>query len=236
MLKVFLKIPGVSRPHAIVGNMLFEDERYLVITQDVIRRKILWDNILYIEEIIAIDANDLNYGEKSSTNSIPMSVKTTAQASKQLCSITVAFTGALNRLFTINEVDQELISHSKWTPELAKLVFTNPEIKTILGSFIVKDIAIDGQNITIITESDKKVDNIADMQSKIDMVKQFSSVANKLNTPRTGRPSMRLPTDFSMSMSPFDSPVPLSDSYSDKESEHVSYREEETISEVENKS
>lgn len=52
MQKVCLKIPGVSKPHSIMGEKLFEDERYLVIIDSNIRRKIPWENILYIEDIV----------------------------------------------------------------------------------------------------------------------------------------------------------------------------------------
>jgi hypothetical protein len=55
MQKICLKIPGVAKPHSILGKKLFEDERYLVIADGNIHRKIPWDNILYIEEIVGLE-------------------------------------------------------------------------------------------------------------------------------------------------------------------------------------
>jgi len=55
MQKICLKIPGVAKPHSIIGNKLFEDERYYVIVDGSIHRKIPWENILYIEEVVGLD-------------------------------------------------------------------------------------------------------------------------------------------------------------------------------------
>lgn len=58
MQKVCLKIPGVAKPHSIMGKRLFEDERYLVIADGNIHRKIPWDNILYIEEVVGLEQEE----------------------------------------------------------------------------------------------------------------------------------------------------------------------------------
>ena len=241
MLKVFMKIPGVPHPYAVVGHRLFEDERYLVIVQDVIHRKILWENILYLEEIPAAvpgesrDDTDAFQSVKPPPTTgqprAPMPVGTSTSMAA-LTTITVAFTGALNRLFTIDGVDQSLISQSRWTPDLAKLIFTNPEIKTILGSFVIKDIHMDGPNITIMTYSEKKESAMADIQAKVDLVSQITTAATKFGAPRRGMPSMKLPTDFSMSSSPFERPVPLTGENDDMEDANVGNGEEEGVSEA----
>lgn len=49
MLKVYLK--GFDRPISVIGNLLFEDEKYLVLKHIDIKRKILWENVLYIEDV-----------------------------------------------------------------------------------------------------------------------------------------------------------------------------------------
>lgn len=232
MLKVFMKIPGVPRPCAVVGRYLFEDERYLVIAQDILRRKILLENILYIEEIFADDASksggedSFNTVKNTQLESADAGDSVTKEATSQV-TLTVAFTGALNRLFTIDGVSSSLISRAKWTPDLAKLIFTNPEIKTVLGSFVIKDIVMDGQNITIVTDSEKKDAAMADIQSKVDLVNQIATAATKFGAPRKGRPSMRIPTDFSMSSSPFTKPVPFTSVNDDMEDISVDNREEE---------
>jgi hypothetical protein len=243
MLKVFLKIPGVPRPHAVVGRLLFEDERYLVIVQDVIRRKILWENVLYVEEIPAVDTapppappsdgpDDDDQFRPVQLHPISPSPNPIQPQMPAKTSITVAFTGALNRLFTIDGVDRALIEQSRWTPDLAKLIFTNSEIKTVLGSFVVKDIVLDGSNITITTDSEKKDAAMADIQAKVNLVNQIATAATKFGAPRTGRLSMRLPTDFSMSSSPFERPVPLSEVNDNMEDDNVGHREEEAASEI----
>jgi len=49
MLKVYLK--GFDRPVSVLGEKLYEDERFFVIKSGAMKRKLLWDNILYIEEM-----------------------------------------------------------------------------------------------------------------------------------------------------------------------------------------
>jgi len=211
MLKVFMKIPGVPRPHAVVGTFLFEDERFLVLAQDVIRRKVLWEKVLYVEELPT--AKDLELDDRKGQENGPADVNAkgvlSTQTHRPTTSITVAFTGATNKLFTIDGVDAASIAESKWTPDLARTIFANAQIKPILGSFVVKDINVDGANVTIVTDQIKKDDVIADMHAKMDLVTKFADAATKVGAPRKGRPTMKLPTDFSMSMSPFDKPVAL---------------------------
>src|SRR3990172_2302779 len=50
MLKIYLK--GFDRPYAVFGRKLFEDERFFVVQSEGTERRILWENILYIESII----------------------------------------------------------------------------------------------------------------------------------------------------------------------------------------
>jgi hypothetical protein len=231
MLKVFMKIPGVPRPLAVVGKQLFEDERFLVISHDIIKRKILWENILYVEEIPPVppsvdtpeDTHEVDVKTFIPKDSVvaPLQPETTTN-------LMVAFTGAMNKMFTIENVKQSLFADSKWTPDLAQAIFTNPQIKPILGSFIIKECHVDGPNITVVTDSTKKDDAISDVQSKMDLVQKFAHAATKLGAPRTGRPSMRLPTDFSMSSSPFESPVPITNSNDEVEETDVSNGEEES--------
>jgi hypothetical protein len=232
MLKVFLKIPGVVRPYAVVGKLLFEDERYLVISQDVLKKKILWENILYIEEISSFEKLEDGPSHVShepdmvAAPEVDVPVGPSKMVSEKI-SLTVAFTGALNRLFTIEGVDRSVIESGKWTPDLAKIVFSNQEIKTVLGSFTLKDISIEGPNITITTHSDKAEPSavMAEMQGKVDLMNQLARAATKFGAPKSGRVSMRLPTDFSMSSSPFERTVPLANDV--VEDIDVSYREEE---------
>jgi hypothetical protein len=49
-MKVYLK--GFKRPIAVLGEPVFEDERFFIIQNDVFRRKILWENILFFEEMV----------------------------------------------------------------------------------------------------------------------------------------------------------------------------------------
>jgi hypothetical protein len=218
MLKVFLKIPGVSRPHAVVGKLLFEDERYLVISQDIIRRKILWENILYVEEItIGEVENTPGPSEPRLDAPEPARVSTFDEVPVGLTDLTVAFTGAFNKLYRIEGVSESLLSGSRWTPDLSKVVFTNAQIKPILGTFSIKECHVSGSNVTIVTEELKKSKVHEQLTSKIDMVQKLTQVATKFGSP-SRRPSMKLPTDFSMSGSPFEMPVPMSaDSHIDTE-------------------
>lgn len=236
MLKVFMKIPGVPRPFAVVGQQLFEDERFLVIMHDVIRRKILWENILYVEEIPSV--TDL---PTKSDVPVEIDVPTTltnrpapipAAPVEQLTNMTVAFTGATNKIFTIENVKASLFDGSKWTPDLAQAIFTNPQIKPILGSFIIKECHVDGPNITVVTDSVRKDDAISDVQSKMDLVQKFAQAAAKVGAPRMGRPSMRLPTDFSMSSSPFDNPISVFGANEDTEDSDVGDGKEEGAGEA----
>jgi hypothetical protein len=248
MLKVFVKIPGVPRPHAVVGNQLFEDERFLVIAQDVIKRKILWENILYIEELPS-STTDAVAGSDAQPEpptpppptrtqapayklkkSYPVEIVSDTDKPQEKIALTVAFTGSMNKLFTIDGVDPALVAGSKWTPDLAQTIFTNPQIKMILGSFIIKECHVDGPNITVVTDVLKKDTAINEASAKVELLQKFSNAAAKFGSPRPSRTSMKLPTDFSMSNSPFDAPIPMSGAQDNMEVMNDSNGEEEVNS------
>lgn len=230
MIKVYLKIPGVARPHAVVGKFLFEDERYIVISTGVLKRKILWENLLYTEELADLSSEDsLETPEESDAApaKLPSGAKVSSskQAEDKKVDLIVAFTGAMNKIYRIEGVSASIVAESKWTPDISQAVFTNPQVKSILGGFIVKECHVDGPNITILTELEKKPNQTDEVKSKLEAVQKFAQAASQFNTPKTGRPSMRLPIDFSMSSSPFERPISLSPQ---KEVEDDGNREEET--------
>lgn len=221
MLKVYLKIEGVRMPVSVLGTYVFEDERFLVIAQDVRRKKILWENILYIEEITADVVTDLPKNNLPNKRPLPppdsaqVPSSPTSLDSDETSELTVSFTGELQRVFRIPNVSKKLASGNIWTPELAKAVFTNPQIKTILGNFIVKECQVDKSNITVVTGPSKKIQEI---KNKMDVLEKFGKMSESL-APRFPKPSMKIPVDFSIKGSPFDEPISLNPSVNDTDTE-----------------
>ena len=222
MYKVFLKIPGVPRPFSVLGNPLFEDERYLVILQDFRKKKILWENILFIEEIDQpLPPSSLETSSIDDEPQIPPQPEPPSETE-----VTVAFSGATNQLFRIANVPTKLLADDQWSPDLAQIVFTNPQVKAIMGSFGVRECKVDGANITIHTVSN---DATEQLKTKLDVVQKFAQTAANLSQPTFSRPTMNLPTDFVMNHSPFEAPISLKGS---REDLNAGNREKEDDSEA----
>lgn len=223
MLKVYLVIEGTNRPYAVVGNFLFEDERYFVIDDSGLRKKIPWSRILYIEDTSAIEGQLQLSPPAQDTDAPPADIKVDTETTD----INVFFTGHKERTFKIPNIQKSILVPDSWSPDLIKTIFANPQIKAFMGDFVVASIDAKGENVYIktaalneaqtkqqgfkpvptIQPSESK--NIADLTKGAEAIGQIfkavSSIEKKFNKPAS-QPEQNT---FSMSASPFDTPISL---------------------------
>ncbi len=225
MIKVYMIMPGCDRPYSTIGKFLYEDERHLVIVEDVLEKRIPHSKILYTEHVRGGQLPAARTPEPPP----PTEVNTPPQPpTPEVTDIMVAFTGATSNIFRIPNIDVALLSGNKWNPDLAKVVFTNEKVKMILGDFVIKDCIVDGPNITIVTGPSKRSEAHAGNSIPVETARSLEALSKYTSAKPASvtKSSMRLPTDFSMSASPFDQPVSLKSETTNE----PSYRPEEEAS------
>ncbi len=229
MIKVYMMLPGTDRPYSTIGKFLYEDEKYFVICEDVLEKRIPHRNILYTEHVRTAAAEKTVSEPRTEAPASIEAPKPTEQTD-----VMVAFTGATSNIFRISGIDSSLLQDNKWTPQLAKAIFTNEKVRMILGDFVMKDCIVDGPNITIVTGPSKKTEVSLpgtippETARSLDALSKF--VKESKSPPAFVKSSMRRPVDFSMTASPFDQPVSLSSEVTNE----PSYRPEEEVSEATN--
>lgn len=214
MIKVYLKIPGVDRPYAVSGKKVYEDEKYIEILSDVVRKKIPHGNILYTEEIAVVTPEppqpmerppetpafpQLSYGPR---HNIP------AATDNEFVDITVSFVGHASNTFSVKDVPRSAIDGGKWNVPLSMAVFSNPQVKAFTGNFLVSECEVDGRNVVITTTPAAPESKVEDLQKRVEGAAEVLTKLQNLEAKKTfERPSMRLPQDFSISGSPFEVPA-----------------------------
>jgi hypothetical protein len=234
MIKVYMMLPGTDRPYSTIGKFLYEDEKNFVICEDVLEKRIPHRNILYTEHVRTPKGAEPAV-EPLEHHSAPPTAPAPIQPPTEPTDVMVAFTGATSNIFRIPGIDSSLLQGNKWTPDLAKAVFTNEKVRMILGDFVIKDCIVDGPNITIVTGPSKKSEAAVpgtippETARSLEALSRF--VKDRKGTPLpVVKPFMRPPADFSMTASPFDQPVSLSSEVINE----PSYRPEEEVSEAAN--
>lgn len=253
MLKVFIKIPGVNIPHTVMGKKLYEDEKYLVLVNNGLKTKVLWENILYHQEVVDV--------EEVGDNNTPSGGK--VETAGDLKSLIEKVVREKQQRNIQNDVKQQKITNGATPQDLptplagpvvdAAVIFNGykeqvfkvsgipavllqgTDMSPELSRYIVNDPQIKvfmGDFIfkkmslkdgNIYIETAKLESKQNDFSQKIDMMKKVSEVAQKTGYPGLA-PTLKVDDSFALLDSPFDKPITLSK----KGEEDVSVGEEET--------
>ena len=231
MQKIFLIIPGTERPHAVIGNYLFDDERFYVIENSGIKTRIPISKILYIEEAMV----EVEHAKAAASSPQPGAQPSAPSqvTNDDKTDVNVFFTGHVEKVFKIKDVPLNIIKKDAWSTELAILVFQDEQIKPFMGTFTVSSMEPRGGNIYIGT---MPLHNTAKPQPPIsqqvaqspptsaqDLQKGVEAIGSILKMADGGKkfakPEMAFvntfTTSFNNDITPFDEPVSLTDKKSE---------------------
>ena len=215
MQKVYLEISGVDMPYSVVGRYLYDDERFYVLNDGGIKKKIRWTKILYIEDIESLEVAVTQPNNKDIVE--PVKVE---EVKGDLVDINVFFTGHKEQTFKIEGVSRDLLKKNSWSPELAKTIFSTQQVRAFMGNFVVSDISVSGENVYIKTvpTSAKKSETLATATANsatlaAEKLQKGAEVMGKIfqtaTEPKFKKPTGNYPTSFNMVADPFDLPVNL---------------------------
>lgn len=213
MQKVYLEISGVEMPYSVVGNYVYDDERFYVLDDGEIRRKIKWSKILYIEDVSRLRDRLVQTSEQGAAPKAQ-------EVKNEVVEINVSFTGHKEQVFKIPGVSKELLKNNSWSPELAKLIFSTPQIKAFMGNFVVNGISVEGENVyikTVPTTSKKPEAQMTQSNNAAVAAEKFQKGAElmgKIFQTAEGKfpkPTGNYPTSFNMVASPFEEIVELTE-------------------------
>lgn len=234
-MKVYLK--GFNRPISIIGEPVFEDERFFVIQNDLFRRKILWDNILYFEEIIDATKAQVSSTEQNIIQDpkIQNLIKQAVELKSRKVSPDVK--SSIKHDLNVSQIEPEELVHAGDNQETKEITVVFSGFKTdsitiavpasiingsyspSLGKEIFSNPSIQGimGDFVVVGKPTVKGNNVyfetksaQDLKSKVDAIgSMMGTVAKASNTMnKYGQmPSMSLDNSFSMSASPFEKPV-----------------------------
>lgn len=220
MEKVYVKIPGVDMPYGIIGNYSYDNEKFYVLDDAGIKKRILWSNILYIEDL----RNALVVPSEQTSDVVEAPSINLPKVSDDKLELSVIFSGHKNQVFKIPDVPSKILG-SEWTPDLAKVIFSNSQIKAFMGDFVVSEVKVSGENVNIKTEplGQKKQEVVLPNKSKLtsdpalaaEKLQKGAEMVSKIFQANDGavfkKPTGPFVNNFNMTTSPFDSPVSFKD-------------------------
>jgi hypothetical protein len=235
MLKVYLS--GFPKPVSVVGNFSYEDERYMVLDDNSIKRKIPLDRIVFIEDLsVVVPTQQPVQGLFASkqigsnpTMAEPMSseklqtvlkdgllkhganISDLAPRIDQHTDVTIIVSGAADESFSI-KMTTAAISAGQFTPMVAKELALDNNFKRIMSNGIIFKGLPKVVGNTIHVETTRLEEKVEKLTEGLNDLAKLSSVS------KFKKPEKVYRNDFSLfgaqaefGDSPFESAIPLSD-------------------------
>lgn len=229
MIKIYLE--GFGYPYSVVGKYITEDERFIILDDGGIKKKIPQRRVVFIEDLSEVFAQNMD--SPSETKEVVVKAKpkrpmtpeklkdfissaaskeeATVATEQRMKTLNVVMTGVVDKNFEI-EVPEKAFVPDTYTAALSKYVSSNLEVKSTMDGGVIFDgpPKVSGPNIYIKTR--RLEDKVSASLSKMGLASKVATTVGNFSQPQKNYDnefSMMMNDDFAIKESPFNAQVKL---------------------------